>query len=179
MKKITAIIAIVLTSILLASCGTSDGPLTEAQQAEKYNMSVGEFKEQKDAAARMNMTIEDHLKMSDTSGDMDMSWMDMSDDSAMIEDDSEEKMVMPEWAHRMPDGTIMNADGSIVGDSDMSGTHKMEDWETMDNRETMSWDSTHTMDDGTVMTDKDMHMETMHEDDDIEDHGSDTHWDHE
>jgi len=73
MKKITAIIAIVLTSILLASCGTSDGPLTEAQQAEKYNMSVGEFKEQKDAAARMNMTIEDHLKMSDTSGDMDMS----------------------------------------------------------------------------------------------------------
>jgi len=27
----------------------------------------------------------------------------------------------------MPDGTIMNADGSIVGDSDMSGTHKMED----------------------------------------------------
>jgi len=31
------------------------------------------------------------------------------------------------------------------------------------------------MDDGTVMTDKDMHMETMHEDDDIEDHGSDTH----
>jgi hypothetical protein len=28
-------------------------------------MSVSEFKEQKDAAARMNMTIEDHLKMSD------------------------------------------------------------------------------------------------------------------
>jgi len=45
-----------------------------------------------------------------------MSGMDMSDDSAMIEDDSEEKMVMPEWAHRMPDGTIMNADGSIVSE---------------------------------------------------------------
>jgi hypothetical protein len=35
----------------------------------------------------MNMTIEDHLKMSDTSGWMDHSQMDMNDDSSMIEDD--------------------------------------------------------------------------------------------
>jgi hypothetical protein len=62
----------------------------------------------------------------------------------------------------MPDGTIMNADGSIVDEdgSDMS-------------------DSTHTMDDGTVMTDKVMHMETMHDGEEIDDHGSDTHGDHE
>jgi hypothetical protein len=74
MKKITAIIAMALMSLVLVSCGdASDGPLTEAQQAEKYNMSVGEFKEQKNAAASMNMTIEDHLKMMDTSRSNDMS----------------------------------------------------------------------------------------------------------
>jgi len=85
MKKITAIIALVLMSVLLASCGgASDGPLTEAEQAEKYGLSVQEFKEQKDAAARMNMTIEQHLNMSD-SDSMDHSMMDMSDDSSMIE----------------------------------------------------------------------------------------------
>ena len=58
-------------------------------------MSVAEFKEQKDAAARMNMSIEDHLKMSDTSGGMDMSGMDMSDDSSMIEDDNDPVSTMP------------------------------------------------------------------------------------
>jgi len=40
-------------------------------------MSVSEFKEQKDAAARMNMTIEDHLKMSDNSATGDKMDMDM------------------------------------------------------------------------------------------------------
>jgi hypothetical protein len=40
-------------------------------------------------------------------------------------------------------------------------------------------DMTHTMDDGTTMTDKDMHMETMHDGEEIDDHGSDTHGDHE
>jgi hypothetical protein len=35
------------------------------------------------------------------------------------------------------------------------------------------------MDDGTVMKDNEMHMEKMHEDDDIEDHDADTHGDHE
>jgi len=120
--------------------------------------------------------------MSDTSGWMDMSGMDMSDDSSMIEDDAEEKMVMPEWAHKMPDGTIMNADGSIVGESDgtkKEWTHIMYDGTKMSNNGTMSADSTHTMEDGTVMKDSEMHMEMMHEWDDIKEHGSDTHWDHE
>ncbi len=174
MKKITAIIALVLMSVLLASCGNGwDGPLTEAQQAEKYGLSVQEFKEQKDAAARMNITIEQHLNMSD-SDSMDHSMMDMSDDSSMIEDDSEEKMVMPEWAHKMPDGSIMLADGTT-----MSGNHTMDDGTKMSNDEAMSGDSTHTMEDGTTMTDSEMHMEMMHEGDDIEEHGSDKHGDHE
>jgi hypothetical protein len=69
MKKLLLLALLIATPIVLASCGgTSNGPLTEAQQAESYGMSVAEFKEQKNAAASMNMTIEDHLKMSDTSG---------------------------------------------------------------------------------------------------------------
>jgi hypothetical protein len=40
-------------------------------------MTITEYKETKDAAARMNMTIENHMKMTDTSGDMDHSSMDM------------------------------------------------------------------------------------------------------
>ncbi len=153
-KKLLA--TVVLTSVLLlSSCGwAKEVPMNEAQQAEKYGMSVGEFKEQKDAAARMNMTIEDHLKMSDNTVGSDTMQMDMSDDSSMIEDDSEEKMVMPEWAHKMDDGTIMKADGSTMTDA-------------------------HIMDDGTVMSDDVMHMETMHKDDDIEKHDADTHGDHE
>lgn len=172
MKKIVLIVSLLIMSLLLASCGNSEGPLTEAQQAEKYGLSVEEFKEQKDAAARMNMTIEQHLNMSDWS--MDNSMMDMSDDSSMIEDDSEMIDDMPEWAHRMPDGSIMNADGSIV-----TGTHTMSDGTTMSNDSAMSADSTHTMEDGTVMTDSEMHMEMMHKGDDIEKHGSDGHGDHE
>lgn len=84
MKKFIIIWMIILLSFTLVSCGQSDGPLTEAQQAEKYGMSVEEFREQKDAAARMNMTIEEHLNMDDSM----MEWMDMdmSDDSMMIED---------------------------------------------------------------------------------------------
>jgi len=150
MKKIIVIGLVALFSIGLTSCGKTEGPLTEAQQAEKYGMSVEEFKEQKDAAARMNMTIEDHLKMWHGWDSMDHSSMDMSDDSHMIEDDSE-----------------------------MSGMHTMEDGTKMSNDEVMSEDSTHTMEDGTVMTDKQMHMETMHDGEDIEEHGSDKHGDHE
>lgn len=151
MKKTVLIMSLLIISGVLASCGgASEGPLTEAQQAESYNMSVAEFKEQKDAAARMNMTIEQHLNMSD-SETMDHSKMDMSDDSSMIEDDSE----MSGMNHTMSDGTKMSND------------------------EAMSGDSTHTMDDGTVMKDSEMHMEMMHEWEDMEEHGSEKHWDHE
>jgi len=90
MKKIILTTSLLSMALLLASCGNSEGPLTEAQQAEKYGLSVEEFKEQKDAAARMNMTVEDHLKMGHGSDSMDHSSMDMSDDSHMIEDDGED-----------------------------------------------------------------------------------------
>ena len=89
MKKIIVLTFIAFLSLGLVSCGTTEAPLTEAQQAEKYGLSVEEYKEQKDAAARMNMTIEDHLKMGHGDDTMDHSNMDMSDDSHMIEDDAE------------------------------------------------------------------------------------------
>jgi len=54
-----------------------------------------------------------------------------------LEDDAEEKMVMPKWSHKMPDWTVMMADGST-----MSGLHMMEDW--------------------TVMSDDTICMKTMH-----------------
>jgi hypothetical protein len=43
----------------------------------------------------------------------------------------------------------------------------------------VSGDSMHTMDDGTKMTDETMHMEMMHEWEELEKHGSDKHGDHE
>jgi uncharacterized protein YcfL len=79
-KKLLAIALLPL--FILVSCG-SEQPLTEAEQAESYNMTIEEYKETKDAAARMNMTVEEHMNMTDT----EMESMDMSDDSDMIEDD--------------------------------------------------------------------------------------------
>lgn len=86
MKKIVFISLLLVATLGLTSCSDSDAPLTESEQAEHFNMSVWEYKETKDAAARMNMTVEDHMKMTDTEMD-DMDSMDMSDDSHMIEDD--------------------------------------------------------------------------------------------
>lgn len=89
MKKFIVMFLILISVFWLASCSDSNVPLTESEQAQKYNMTVGEYKEMKDAAARMNMTIEEHMKMIDTSWGMEHSMMDMRDDSHMIEDDSE------------------------------------------------------------------------------------------
>ena len=88
MKKFLLVSLLLVATLWLASCG-SEAPLTEAEQAEKYNMSTAEYKEMKDAAARMNMTIEEHMKHTSTDGDSSHDMMDMSDDSHMIEDDME------------------------------------------------------------------------------------------
>lgn len=64
MKTIT-IIALLISSLFLVSCSWWHGAMTEVEQAEHYGMSLQEFREMKDAAARMNMSIEDHMKMTD------------------------------------------------------------------------------------------------------------------
>lgn len=88
MKTIT-IMTILILSLFLASCTTSK-PMTEVEQAQHYGMSLQEFRETKDAAARMNMTIEDHMKM--TESEKAWNW-DMMNDNMMknpiIEEDDD------------------------------------------------------------------------------------------
>ncbi len=78
----TLSLALVLSfSLLLTACGSA--PMTDADMATKYGLSLEEYQEQKEAAARMNMTIEDHLNMG-------------GDNSSMN--------------HTMPDGKVMKND---------------------------------------------------------------------
>lgn len=37
--------------------------MTEEEQATQYNMTVEEYRQEKQAAARMNMSFEEHIKM--------------------------------------------------------------------------------------------------------------------
>jgi hypothetical protein len=64
MKKtiITALI-VTLSLFALTGCGASDEPKTDADLAAQHNMTNEELQEMKEAAARMSMGIEDHMKM--------------------------------------------------------------------------------------------------------------------
>lgn len=83
MKKILIILAL-LWSLFLVAC-TSDHAMTEEEQAEMYGMSLEEFREYRAAAARMNMTIDEHMNM-DMNGNMDM-WMPNMPGMHVIEED--------------------------------------------------------------------------------------------
>lgn len=92
MKKISTVFVLTL-GLVLVGCGQKDKPMSDADMATKYNLSLEEYQEQKEAAARMNMSIEDHLNMghSDDSSEVDHSSMNhtMSDGEVMA--DSEMK----------------------------------------------------------------------------------------
>jgi len=60
MKK-SLIAFVLLASVALVGCGQK--PMTDADMASQYGLSLEEYQEQKEAAARMNMSIEDHLNM--------------------------------------------------------------------------------------------------------------------
>lgn len=64
MKNLILILAIISLTIL-GGCSASEAPLTEKQMAEKNGMSMEEYKETKEAAARMNMSVDEHVKMDD------------------------------------------------------------------------------------------------------------------
>lgn len=70
MKKILS--STLLLSILFLTACASQGPMTEEQQAAKYGITVEKFREEKRAAARMNMSLEEHMKMLDEGHDMEM-----------------------------------------------------------------------------------------------------------
>ena len=64
-RKLISLSAVSFLGLLLfmgAGCA-KEQPLTEEQQAKQYNVSVEEYRQMKDTAARMNMTVEDHMKM--------------------------------------------------------------------------------------------------------------------
>ncbi|MBT4119850.1 MAG: hypothetical protein HOG89_02065 [Candidatus Peribacter sp.] len=71
MKKFLS--PLLVLSILLVTGCASDVPMTEEQQAAKYGITVEEFRSEKRAAARMNMSLEEHMKMLDSD---DMKMMD-------------------------------------------------------------------------------------------------------
>lgn len=62
MKKLFLITTIII-GLTFGACSNSEAPMTEKQMAEKYGLTMDEYKEMKDAAARMNMTFEEHMKM--------------------------------------------------------------------------------------------------------------------
>lgn len=66
MKKLT--FSLLATSLILVACG--EKPLTEAEQAAQYGMTVERFREEKQAAARMNMSFDEHIKMLKDDGSM-------------------------------------------------------------------------------------------------------------
>jgi len=79
------LLLLLVSTFVLASCGQSwDTVMTEEEQAAQYNISVEEFREQKEAAARMNMTIEEHMKHM-TPWDHSGHNMDQMDDSDMVD----------------------------------------------------------------------------------------------
>lgn len=75
MKKTTIAFATLFT-LLLVGCG-DNAPMTEQDMAAQYGLTMEEFQEQKEAAARMNMSVEDHLKHSQSDMDHEAMPMDM------------------------------------------------------------------------------------------------------
>ena len=53
---------LLLFTVLLAGC-TSQKPLTETEQAEEYGMTIERYREEKQAAARMNHSWDEHVQM--------------------------------------------------------------------------------------------------------------------
>ncbi|PIR52623.1 hypothetical protein COU76_05465 [Candidatus Peregrinibacteria bacterium CG10_big_fil_rev_8_21_14_0_10_49_10] len=53
---------LVLSIVLLAGCA-SQKPLTETEQAQQYGMTIERYREEKQAAARMNHSWDEHVKM--------------------------------------------------------------------------------------------------------------------
>lgn len=61
LMKNFSFVLVLAVAFVLVGCG--DKPMTDADMAAQNNMSLEEYQEQKEAAARMNMDIEDHLNM--------------------------------------------------------------------------------------------------------------------
>lgn len=67
MKKLFSS-TLLFSLLFLTACGS--GPMTEEEQAAKYGLTVEAFREEKKAAARMNMDLDVHMKMLEEGHDM-------------------------------------------------------------------------------------------------------------
>jgi len=75
MKKFLSL-TVLIPSLFLAAC-TAQAPMNEEQQAAKYGLTVERYREEKSAAARMNMSFDEHIKMIQMEKDMPMEGHDM------------------------------------------------------------------------------------------------------
>lgn len=62
MKNFLALPLLALFMLALAGCA-ADKPMTEKEQADEYGITVEKFREEKKAAARMNMGMGKHKTM--------------------------------------------------------------------------------------------------------------------
>lgn len=53
---------ILLSGIFLTACSSAK-PLTDAEKAAKYGLTMEQYNEMKEGAERMGMSVDDHLKM--------------------------------------------------------------------------------------------------------------------
>ena len=68
MKKL---LPLILIPFILTACSNTTASLSEEDQAAKYGMTVERYHEEKQAAARMGMTWEEHVKMLQYEGGME------------------------------------------------------------------------------------------------------------
>lgn len=75
MKKLSILLVLLsMGTLFLTWCG-SQQPMNEQEQADYYGYTLEEYRENKQAAARMNMTIEEHAKMLQEEWEMGMGEM--------------------------------------------------------------------------------------------------------
>lgn len=63
MKNTFLAAVMVVGAITLTGCGGGDKAMTEAEHAASLGLSEEEYQENKEAAARMNMDVDEHVKM--------------------------------------------------------------------------------------------------------------------
>lgn len=68
-KKGAAISVLALFLLVGAGC-SNQKTLTEEQQATEKGMTLEEYRDTKEAAARMNMTVDEHMKMNEDEMEM-------------------------------------------------------------------------------------------------------------
>ncbi len=62
MKSLATFLFSLSLLVALTAC-SGEEPMTEAEQAESMGMTMEEYQETKEAAARMNMSVEEHMNM--------------------------------------------------------------------------------------------------------------------